>query len=659
MDSLRFRQVHLDFHTSEHIAGIGGAFDPDEFAETLKAAHVNSVTCFSRCHHGWIYHDTEKLPERRHPHLMRNLLKDQIEACHKRDIRVPIYTSVQWDLYTAKRHPEWLIVDENGCHPGTKPFEAGFYCRFCLNTPYVNFLEAQTVEFCEMFDVDGVFFDIVAATPCSCPKCIDDMVTKGLEPSCPIQRQQFADQVLLRFKERMSKVVLSRHPEATVFFNGGHVGPRNQSTVHTYTHLELESLPSGGWGYMHFPQTQRYARNLGVDTLGMTGKFHTSWGDFQSFKNPAALEFECLNMLALGAKCSIGDQLHPTGRICKDTYNLIGGVYEKVEAAEPWCVGARPVVDIGVFTPEEFAPPDTRQSPPAVGAVRMLQELHHQFDVIDSQSDLGRYKVLILPDEIPLNPELAEKLRAYVTLGGALLASYRSGLNPEGTEFSLRELGVRFKGPAEFSPDFIVPGKLGNGLRDTAYVMYDRGLEVEATRGAEVLSSMQKPYFNRTHRHFCSHKHAPVEGAADYPGAVRNGRCVYFMHPLFSTYHRLAPFWCKKLVGNALDLVLPEPVVRVDGPSTLIAAVNEQPDEKRIVLHLLHYVPERRGQEFDTIEEVIPLSNVTVSLRATGSISAVTLAPQNEPLDFKKTSGRVEFTVPRIEGHKVVSIRVQ
>ena len=62
---------------------------------------------------------------------------------------------------------------------------------------------------------------------------------------------------------------------------------------------------------MHFPLSQRYARTTGLDCLGMTGKFHTSWGDFQSYKNEAALQFECLQMLALNAKCSIGDQLHP------------------------------------------------------------------------------------------------------------------------------------------------------------------------------------------------------------------------------------------------------------------------------------------------------------------------------------------------------------
>ena len=49
---LRFRQIHLDFHTSEAIGSIRAAFDPEEFAAALQRAHVDSVTCFARCHHG-------------------------------------------------------------------------------------------------------------------------------------------------------------------------------------------------------------------------------------------------------------------------------------------------------------------------------------------------------------------------------------------------------------------------------------------------------------------------------------------------------------------------------------------------------------------------------------------------------------------------------
>ena len=110
--------------------------------------------------------------------------------------------------------------------------------------------------------------------------------------------------------------------DCTIFYNRGHVGPHNRRNMDAFTHWELESLPSGHWGYIHFPLTQRYARTLGLPCLSHTGKFHTAWGDFHSFKNQAALEYECFRMLAMGAGPFVGDQLPPDGQIEEHVYKL-------------------------------------------------------------------------------------------------------------------------------------------------------------------------------------------------------------------------------------------------------------------------------------------------------------------------------------------------
>lgn len=652
---LRFRQIHLDFHTSEGIEGIGVDFDPEEFASTIEKAGVNSITCFARCHHGWIYYDTKLFPERRHPHLAKNLLKDQIHACHARNIRVPIYITVQWDHLTANQHPEWLIMDEQGRISGTPPYEAGFYRRICLNTPYVDFLKKHVREVLETLPTDGIFFDIVAPQECSCKYCREGMIAEGLEPSNPGVRMEYATRVVNNFKHDMTNFVRQYNKDCSIFYNAGHIGPRHRPTVNAYTHYEIESLPSGGWGYMHFPLTQRYARNLGLDCMGMTGKFHTSWGDFHSFKNEQALQFECYLMLALGAKCSIGDQLHPSGKICQETYKLIGSVYNEVKKKEHWCRNVKPLVDIGVFTPEEFT--GGRHNATAMGMVRILQEGRHQFDVIDSASDIWNYKLVILPDNIPVSHELAAKIENYLTKGGSVIASYQSGLDPQGTGFNLKSLGIKLKGEAPYNPDFLVPkGKIGSGLPETEHVMYLRGMEVEAEPGTEVLVQTVVPYFNRTYKHFCSHRHTPSSGKIGYPGITQNVRAIYFAHPIFTQYNRNAPRWCKQLLLNAIEILLPEPLVRLQAPTTTIATINEQSGENRWILHLLNYIPERRGQDFDVMEDVIPIFNVKASVKMPKDIKSVVCVPENEMLTFEKRDGRTEFVLPKLEGHRMIAL---
>ena len=79
IEQLRLRQVHLDFHTAGMVENIGLDFDPEEFAQTLEDAGVDSITCFARCHHGYLYYPSKLMPERIHPNLKRpNLLGEQI-----------------------------------------------------------------------------------------------------------------------------------------------------------------------------------------------------------------------------------------------------------------------------------------------------------------------------------------------------------------------------------------------------------------------------------------------------------------------------------------------------------------------------------------------------------------------------------------------------
>jgi len=671
---LRFRQIHLDFHTSEHISGIGSGFDPDEFAATLEKARVDSITCFGRCHHGWIYFDTQAFPERRHPHLTRDLLKEQIEACHARDIRVPIYLTVQWDHFTANEHPEWLVVDEQGCPVGTPPYEAGFYRRLCVNSPYMNFLKAHVKEVLETLPVDGFFFDIVAPMDCSCKYCRARMEAEGLEPSDAEARRRFGLQTINNFKRDLTQFVRQLNEDCTIFYNAGHIGTRHRATVDAYTHFELESLPSGGWGYLHFPITVRYARTLGIDCVSHTGKFHTSWGDFHSFKNVQALQYECFRMLALGAKCEIGDQLHPSGQIDPHVYNLVGSVYAKVEKKEPWCKGARAVTEIGVFTPEEFHGAARGGLPPALmGITRMLEESAHQFDVIDSVSDLSRYKVIVLPDNIPVSEELNNKIEAYLADGGAVIASFESGMNEEQDKFVLKVLGVRLKskGPRDLNgelvrgktfmrgdfAEYVLPkGPIGKGLPETEHVLYIRGMDVEAESGAEVLVDKVLPYFDRTYKHFCSHRQTPSSGETGGPAVIKNGRVIYFTNPIFTEYNTVAPRWDKQMFLNALELLLPEPLVRHDGPTTMQVTVNEQADKNRWVVHLLHYIPERRSQYIDVIEDVIPLYEVKVSVKAPEKVRDIVCVPENDPLAYEQKGDRVEFVLPELVGHQMVAL---
>ena len=128
-----------------------------------------------------------------------------------------------------------------------------------------------------------------------------------------------------------------------------------------------------------------------VLTAFLIGNNHTYWGDFHSLKNEDAMEYECFQMLTMGAGCSIGDQLHPRGRLSDATYDLIGRVYSQVEAFEPYTLNTDTMADIAVMTPEREWNMDSALSDSLIGANRMLTELGCQFDIIDPDMDFTRY----------------------------------------------------------------------------------------------------------------------------------------------------------------------------------------------------------------------------------------------------------------------------
>jgi len=153
------------------------------------------------------------------------------------------------------------------------------------------------------------------------------------------------------------------------------------------------------------------------------------------------------------------------------------------------------------------------------------------------------------------------------------------------------------------------------------------------------------------------HRQTPSSGQVDGPAVIRKGRTIYFANPVFTEYNKLAPKWEKQLFLNALGLLLPDPLVRHNGPTTLLVTVNEQSSENRWVVHLLHYIPERRSQQIDTIEDVIPLYNLKISIKSP-KIKTVKCVPEQELLPFTRNNERVEFILPQLVGHQMIALEL-
>lgn len=654
---MRFRQVHLDFHTSEAIAPIGEHFDKRQFQEMLKLGHVDSITVFSKCHHGWAYHPSEA--NEIHPGLSYDLLGAQIEAAHEIHVKTPVYLSAGLDEKLARRHPEWLIRDKNDRTNWADGFMEPGYHQFCMNSPYLEILLAQIREVVERYDADGIFLDIVGIRKCYCHHCVDAIRREGNDPRDEEAMRILWENTYTNYTAKVKETVESVKPGLPIFHNGGHIKRGRRDLAAMNTHLELESLPTGGWGYDHFPLSARYAQTLGYDFLGMTGKFHTAWGEFGGYKHPNALRYETALSLAHGAKCSIGDQLHPNGRMDPATYELIGKAYREVESKEAWCFNTTNMADVALLSLEATGvhpkvKENISQSHSDAGAVRMLLEGNILFDVIDIQHDFTAYKVLMLPDYVAVNDELKSKLDLFMKQGGKILASGWSGLNLEGTSFAF-DFGASYLGVNPYRPDYFQPSFKPGSLGEASFVMYSEGQKLELAGGTE-LGSRKDPYFNRDVFTFCSHQHTPCSDIHGGPGMVESSSGIYLAWNVFEDYANQGSLILKEMVLYALNRLLPNKTLNTNLPAQGVTTLQEQKAEKRLVHHLLYASPVRRGKNIEVIEDMVPLYDIEVSIRTPHLIKNVYLAPQMQSVPFKNENGSVLYTVPKLECHQMVVI---
>ncbi len=638
------RCVHLDFHTSPEIPGIGERFSAESFTRTVRKAGIQLMTVFAKCHHGYCYYPTKV--GTMHPHLKFDLLKAEIDAIHAAGAKAPIYITMGWCKKDADEHPEWRHVDfttkktffydpDAAAADPDAPLADCRWTTLCPVGGYEQHLADITREICENYDVsDGVFYDICfIKDACACPACREGMRARGMDPDSYEDAKKYYIDRRIEMMQHLTGIVHEYAPSAGVFYNGG--ANMNRPEFHPYqTHFELEDLPTAWGGYDLMPLRAKFFERYGKYYMGMTGKFHHAWGEFGGFKNAEALRYECVDMMSVGASISVGDQLHPSGVLDETAYAIIGHAFDYVEKIEPYCENTRTYTDIGLWL--------SHNTDADMGASKLLQIMHLDFDVVEPGDSLDKYRLLILPDRVPLTEADRAAISAYLARGGKLIASYDS---------ACPELGIEKLGPSTADKDFILCEM--EEVR-TPFLSYSSAMRTRAE--GEVLAKVYEPYFNRTNARFCGHKNTPYrETPADYPALVRNGGAVYFAHPVFTAYEKSGSYVLERYIIKGILEVYDPAVKTAELPSCARVRVRRREADGAVILHVLYAPPVNRGNVC-LLPDFPKLHDVAITLRVDGKVKAAVLRPSGEPIPFTCGDGTVTLSLPPFALHTLVEL---
>ncbi len=682
MKKFPYRQIHLDFHTSPLIDNIAEAFNADDFAKTLVEANVDAINLFAKCHHGFFYYDTQV--GMKHPNLNTDLLSRQIEACEKNGIRANVYLSVGIDEYQANLHPEWKLITPLGYNTMGEIMGWGesksnplydekksvsyfnsiaFWQFLCVNQPgYREQLRNEVKEIMTKFDPPGLWLDIFNQAHCACDECKKSMGLIGLDPTNYAHVMQHGRKVEIEFFKEIHDLAISFNPNVDIYFNGFSQkmdlvdipALSVKRKIESNTVFDIESLPSILWPYNHYPLAVQYfnKRSFEKPVTMMSGKFHRIWGDFGTLKNRAAMEYECFRALTYGSRVCLGDQLLPTGEIDKTVYKRIGKVFESIKEKEKWCESTEKVAEIGVFLTNGVL---SGASKSLEGALRILTELAYQFDFIDLEDDILKYKLIILPDTVRINEKLGERIEEFIKSGGKVLLSNLSGLKINKDEFALDQFGIEYLGKSEFTTRYIHIDQEINDEGPMDYVIYESGQNVCVKGNTKQVFNISAPYFNRTKEHFCSHFQTPPSHVTDIPAITLNEYVAYIADPLFLNYEEYGNKIYKELIHYCIERLLPKPILITKIPTTAIVTLRE--NKQSYLLQCLNYIIQKKCREMEIIEEAFPLYNHEFSIKTDKKIKQIMTVPEMKKINFVQNEDYVKFKVPEINGHQMVEIQ--
>ena len=201
--------------------------DAGTYIRTLKQNGGEVVLAFSKDHWGNHYYNTAIC--HKHPAVKQDLFGQIVAEADKAGIDVIAYTSIGWDEFNQRLHPDWRMVNWQGVSPRNP------WTTLCINSDYGQRTIEHIGELCGKYRFRGLWIDIVQYSfssqnaPCYCDACqrlwreagYGDAIPNPLEGEVRARYLDFRDAFLRRYLQAARDAAKAAQPDVLFTHNWG------------------------------------------------------------------------------------------------------------------------------------------------------------------------------------------------------------------------------------------------------------------------------------------------------------------------------------------------------------------------------------------------------------------------------------------------------
>ena len=640
-----FFGLHYDLHASASDTELGKNLTEEHLRERLLRIKPDWIQCDCKGHRGYTSWPTEVGSTS--PGVVKDALRIHRTVTTELGIKLGMHYSGVIDERAIELHPNWSAISSEN-----KPFENGTTCRL---SPYVDELMIpQMLELVQKYDIDGFWVDgdNWGATPCWCLRCQEEFEKRSGIPKQNIPRKAgdphwfewlaFHRDLFTEYVTKYANAVHALKPDCMVCSNWMYTIRQPDPITAPIDYLSGDYTPN--WGASRAAIEARM-----LDSRGQTWDLMV-WGFTRNYtfpkfpwsmKNALHLSQEVSEVIALGGAVMIYSTPQRSGLLCGWQHDIMAEVARFCRERKRFCFKSQSASETAVlhlashyYKNNEPLFNYGNAIQPLEGAINILTETQRSVDILTEEKvggNLGKYKLLVVPEQTNLSDNVKKSLKTFVEQGGFVLMS-GAHLVEEVSEL----VGC-------------APGKVLEGAQIPI-----------SGECAVFAGDWQAPLLSKAEAlRFCCCDLEPLKINANEPVVTFNrigrGGVVAIHGSFFENYFVIHFPRIRRLFDEIVGALPIDWNVELSSSRRLEMICRKK--EGNLLVNLINRGSgETLSPERTIIEELPPVTNVLLKIKCSSSPKSITLQPEGHCLNFIYIKGHAELRIPEVRIHDIVKI---